>query len=280
MIIKKIHQTWKTNNIPYDIFPKEWIESWLKYHPDWEYHLWTDEDNRDFVKTNYPQFLNMYDSLNSNIKRADVIRYFRLHKDGGLYVDLDCVAFKSMVEVIDGKDLLFGAEPEVKWEKHNKGNCILSNALMYSTPGHPFWEVLYNELKKTNLNKHVISSTGPKLLTRAYTQYLKNNKPGFILDSNMFIWCRNRKEKDVKKMYFMDNKIIDNRTYAAHISQITWVGSNGKEKVTEVSKPTKVANKSLKVIHKPPKVDPKPIKTSNRLNSLLKKMYKNSKRVF
>ena len=55
MIPKIIHQTWKT-----DIPPSKWIpfiEKVKKLNPEWEYILWTDADNDEFVKTNFPDFL-------------------------------------------------------------------------------------------------------------------------------------------------------------------------------------------------------------------------------
>ena len=48
MIPKTIHQTWKDENIPYDTFKKEWIESWTNLNPTWEYKLWTDTDIKNF----------------------------------------------------------------------------------------------------------------------------------------------------------------------------------------------------------------------------------------
>ena len=48
MIPKIIHQTWKT-----DIPPSKWIpfiEKVKKLNPEWEYILWTDADNDEFVK--------------------------------------------------------------------------------------------------------------------------------------------------------------------------------------------------------------------------------------
>ena len=78
---KIIHQTWKTKEMP-----EKWKKSpemWKKFHPDWEYKLWTDEDNRSFIQDKYPQFLKLFDSYPHGIQRADFIRYFIL-KDFGI----------------------------------------------------------------------------------------------------------------------------------------------------------------------------------------------------
>ena len=47
-IPKIIHLTYKNNNIP-----KVWkhtINTWKKYHPDWEIIFWTDADNRKLIE--------------------------------------------------------------------------------------------------------------------------------------------------------------------------------------------------------------------------------------
>ena len=82
-----LHQTWKDSEVP-EVF-SEYVASWRSCHPDWEYRLWTDELNREFIAAHYPWFLATYDRYPKPIQRADAVRYFILHKLGGLYVDLD-----------------------------------------------------------------------------------------------------------------------------------------------------------------------------------------------
>jgi hypothetical protein len=59
------------------------------------HHLWTDATARLFIQTHYPSFLATYDSYEYNIQRADAIRYFVLHRYGGIYMDLDVSAVFS-----------------------------------------------------------------------------------------------------------------------------------------------------------------------------------------
>ena len=76
MIPKIIHQTWKNN------IPKEWKQyqqTWIHHHPDWKYMFWTDNDNLNFIKKYYPQFLNVFNSYPNNIQKADTIRIFLLY---------------------------------------------------------------------------------------------------------------------------------------------------------------------------------------------------------
>lgn len=49
-----IHQTWKRKDIP---FPLDQLpQTWKEYLPNWEYVLWTDEMNREFVHKHFPDF--------------------------------------------------------------------------------------------------------------------------------------------------------------------------------------------------------------------------------
>jgi len=43
-----IHQTWKDLNIPEHYKPL--VKTWKENHPGWEYILWTDKMNRDFIE--------------------------------------------------------------------------------------------------------------------------------------------------------------------------------------------------------------------------------------
>jgi mannosyltransferase OCH1-like enzyme len=96
MIPKIIHQTWKDENIPYDTFKKEWIESWTNLNPTWEYKLWTDKDIKIFLENKFPWFMERFNEYPKNIQRVDAFRYFVLYEYGGLYADMDFECFKNI----------------------------------------------------------------------------------------------------------------------------------------------------------------------------------------
>lgn len=54
--------------------------------------MWTDAKAREFIKDEYPWFLETFDNYPEPIQRADVIRYFVLAHFGGVYIDLDDVS--------------------------------------------------------------------------------------------------------------------------------------------------------------------------------------------
>lgn len=84
-IPKIIHQTWKNSNIP--DYLVDLIKTWKTFHPNWEFKFWTDDMNRDFIIKHYPGFTSVYDSYPNSIQRVDAVRYFILHKFGGVFID-------------------------------------------------------------------------------------------------------------------------------------------------------------------------------------------------
>jgi len=92
MIPKLIHQTWKT-----DLIPKQWVSLVNKVkelNPDWSYKLWTDKENDEFVRKEFPEFYGIFSLFPRSIMKADVIRYLLMFRFGGVYLDLDYEVLK------------------------------------------------------------------------------------------------------------------------------------------------------------------------------------------
>nr|QBK90833.1 MAG: glycosyltransferase [Pithovirus LCPAC201] len=160
-IPKLIFQTWKDNEIP-----NHWKESpkSIKDHmKDWTYILMTDDDNLEFCRKYFPDFLPYYENFPHAIQRADAIRYMFLYIYGGLYMDLDIVVVKPL-------DPLFYHESDLYLcPSGNVGSC-LTNSFMASKPGCKFWLKMIEHMKKPiswwMMGKHmtVMNSTGPLAL--------------------------------------------------------------------------------------------------------------------
>ena len=168
MIPKIIHQTSRTTDIPLQ---------WRAYqatartlHPGWDYHHWTDEENRLLVQRQAPGRLALYDSLPLAVMRADMIRYIYMHASGGLYFDFD-FEFVKPFDLLDAR--------LVVPRQNDDGEAVsLGNAVLASEPGHPFWNEVLDELEtgirglgRTPLEDDVVSLTGPGLVTRAYERH-------------------------------------------------------------------------------------------------------------
>lgn len=146
MIPKIIHQTWKTSDVPTHLRPYQ--ESWTRLHPEWEYRLWTDEDNRDLVERSYPQLLSFYESLRYPILKVEFAKLLYLDKFGGLYVDLDFEALRPLDAVLGDDQIVLGQEIGGLGGM-TRGREYIMNAIMASPAGHPFWrEVLDTALAR------------------------------------------------------------------------------------------------------------------------------------
>lgn len=156
-IPKIIHQMYKSSELP-----DKWRDvpaTWASHHPPGEYRymLWTDEDLRKLIESDYPWLLATYDTYPFATQRWDASRYAVLHKYGGLYADLDLHPVAKVDSLLQGQTLLLPHTP----------NVGLTNAVMASTAGHPFMDYALRQLPRYkdrwyHLSKHntVLSSTG------------------------------------------------------------------------------------------------------------------------
>ncbi len=182
MIPKIIMQTWKNNDIP-----EHWKSSveGIKLHmPEWKYVLMTDEDNLNFVKTYFVDFLPYYNNFKYGIQRADAIRYMYLYMYGGLYIDLDIEITHPLDELFEKGDLFL--------VKSGNVSSYLTNSFMASKPGNRFWLEVIEEMKKDlpiyaqGKHMHVMMSTGPMMLTRVAS---KTNIPYTLIPSTRVKNC-------------------------------------------------------------------------------------------
>lgn len=104
--------------------------------------------SRKLIETEYSWFLQQYDAYEYVIQRADSIRYFVLHKYGGIYSDLDIKPkenFVSLYEMYKNSDV-----------------ALLSNRFIMSKPDSPFWPIVWKHLQnpgKTTWYKPLLAKT-------------------------------------------------------------------------------------------------------------------------
>lgn len=158
-----IHQTWKT-----DTLPPRWAKTragCAAMMPDYDYMLWTDKSSRELIASDYPWFLPVFDAYPHNIQRADAIRYFVLHKYGGIYMDLDIGCKRRLDSLLRFEAILPKTIP-----------VGVSNDLMFAAKGHPFVKQLTENLARFNHNfltpyATVMFSTGPMFVSAVYRMF-------------------------------------------------------------------------------------------------------------
>ena len=171
-------QTWKTDELP-----EKWKStqsSIREYMSNWQYVLMTDNDNRDFVKNHFPDFLITYDNFKYPIQRADAIRYCWLYIHGGLYMDCDFELLESLEE-------LFETEGDLFLVSSSNTKKVITNGFMAAKPGNKLWLDMIEEMKKSPplysyIDKHlyVMQTTGPMALTRV----INRTNPSYNLIDN------------------------------------------------------------------------------------------------
>lgn len=156
---------------------KKYRDSWLTNNPTWTYICWDIDKSNELVKRHYTHHKEMYDKYPYQIQRCDAVRYFFLHRYGGLYADMDYYCNRPWDEVLQNyKNDIYLVETPNKLG--DEKNIHISNSLMYSRPKHVFWSKLFIELEQNQslpmyYGRHVtiMFSTGPGILNRIYNMY-------------------------------------------------------------------------------------------------------------
>jgi len=90
MIPKIIHYTWFSND-PYPEEIQQCIDSWHKHMPEYEFRLW----NMDNIKDLDSDWVKEAISVKKWAFAADYVRLYAVYNYGGIYLDTDCIVFKS-----------------------------------------------------------------------------------------------------------------------------------------------------------------------------------------
>ena len=77
MKYKIIHQSWSNKFLPIKFKKNQLVLK--KYFKDCEFKLWTDDDNKNFIKNEFPDFYPIYDNYKNKINQVDSARFFYLY---------------------------------------------------------------------------------------------------------------------------------------------------------------------------------------------------------
>ncbi|KAK4939875.1 hypothetical protein LTR10_019943 [Elasticomyces elasticus] len=194
-IPKLFHQSWSSTDLPAKF--GQWSATCRSQHPDWEWVLWTDEDNEELVKTHFPWLLKTYQSLPGTIYRADLVRNLYMYMFGGVYADLDVECLRPVDQLFDTYNV--STVPHLKTRPHSIDKVHTSgrkaffgrmgtdpgfsnsipNAWMASTPGHPFFLLVVQSVKDSmgwGSRKGPEDLTGPARLYKMLEEYFTAGK--------------------------------------------------------------------------------------------------------
>lgn len=202
---------------------RKYRDSWLLKNPGWTYVCWNLDRCNELVKQHYTHHLEMYNNYPYQIQKCDTVRYFMLHRYGGLYADMDYYCNRQWNEVLQQykNDIYLVETPnKIGDEPH------ISNSLMFSRPGHVFWSKLFIELEQNKTapiyyGRHmtIMFTTGPGILNRVYNRH----KMGYRLDYY---------PHKLFHPYGLNSDIItlNNKpeVYAMHVGKGSWESNDSK----------------------------------------------------
>ena len=237
MIPKIIHHTAPSDKNKWHSIWHECRESWKNNFPEFEFKFWDDEDIRNLVKSDYSEFLEMYDNLPHDIMRIDFARFCILHKYGGIYTDMDIYCYKNFYSNLV-KDIYIIES----WEEWGE---IVQNSLMISTSNKNFWVEcmkkskqfydkninlfnLHKDLSYNSLLELCFRFAGPKLISEIIQYYKKEinllPKETFNpLVEHQFNWLLHNSEKTDKTFKsFNDLNSKETLVYTRHYLTGNW----------------------------------------------------------
>ena len=187
-IPKRIHQIFLGK--PADQLPdamKENVQYMCRINPDWEYHLWSEEDIDSFILGHYnKEILHYFRMISPDYRaaQADFLRYLIVYSLGGVYLDIKSSMERPLDEIllpsdrniiyhwnndVEGCYKGFGYYPDLPRDRFPYGE--FHQGFVISSPGHPILRaVILDVLKRLdNYNPFttgvglwgVLRTTGP-----------------------------------------------------------------------------------------------------------------------
>ena len=214
-IPKIIIQTWKTREIGGII--GDLISKLRANNPDFEYKFFTDEDIDHFIKTEYPQYYNIYNAFEYTIQKIDFFRYLCVYHYGGFYFDIDMDIDKSITplceyecvfpkesnlenDIMDFKNqglsivignYAFGASTKNKFLKLCIDNITSGRIKPSDIPNNddrykPYVPNTISQMMKLDsYMNHILYTTGPVLVSQSYIDY-KDKNAIEIIEPNVY----------------------------------------------------------------------------------------------
>ena len=191
----------------------EWVKSWQRHNPTFEYWFWTDSGARETLRRRYPPWMGaLYDAYPHAINRADVRKYLILYLHGGIVADLDTECLRPLDALVGGGvsavengprySCIVGEEPE------------LHRVFLYGRP--------------MTLSKGAASSTSAAAAATAAAD--ADSPPSTFYVTSSFIACRRRHP-------FLEFVLRRLPTYAGNAKRLGWnenvLNSTGPTFLTE-----------------------------------------------
>lgn len=206
-IPKIIHQIWLGGEMPQKY--KEFAKSWKKYHPDYQYKLWTDKDVNDIFITRR----NLFDKATNLGMKSDILRYEILKQYGGIYVDTDFECIKPL-DTFGYLDFYTGVGYDTEVQ--------LYIALIGTVPNHPIIQATIDSLGPIytgNKGSQIMNITGANTFTQAFFDTVTNDTKGVVAFPTPYFYPYPNNVRGQANPYSFTTK----DTYAIHHWEVSWI---------------------------------------------------------
>ena len=157
---KIIHQIWFGDDVPAELKPFQKL--WQLLHPDWEYHLWT-QDNIDQLPLTNRRFI---DAAQNPAEKADLLRLELLYLFGGVYIDMDFEPLAPIDLLNYCYDFYIGIDPL------DCGMVQLGSGIIGAIPQHPLIKACLDGIPANYANPALVNcitrKTGPVHITQQF----------------------------------------------------------------------------------------------------------------
>ena len=199
MIPKRIIQIYKNNDLPmvYKISQEIIIETCK----DYDYKLYTNEEIMEFIINNYPQYIDLYSSLNE-INGYYLFILLELYTYGGIYLSFDIILYKSFNELLNENCCIMPLSANNTIDKY----CIVTNK------NNKFIFYLILQIStKFNTNNTFVNN---KIVYSLYSKYMCDIKLIYgeynsCFGNFLYNIKLHPKERDIKYPSWFNNTIYD-----------------------------------------------------------------------
>lgn len=161
MIPKRIIQTYENYNLP--MIYKIGEEIIKEKSSDYQYIFYTKRLMTKFIEINYPQYIDLYNSL-MDCNKNTLFVLLELYKNGGIYLDNDVILHKKMDELLENDCCIMPLS----------NNKMIDNYCICTNKDNKFiFYIIFQISIRHNTNTNFITN---KHMYDFYTRYKNNNR--------------------------------------------------------------------------------------------------------
>src|ERR1043166_327159 len=159
-------------------------------NPDFEYRFFDDDEVRGFVRTEFPDYREVFADFPIPIQKYDFFRYLAVYRLGGFYFDLDVFLATGLHGLLSASCVFPFEELTISTylRRHCQLDWEIGNYAFGAAAGHPFLQAIIENCIRAQRDPnwikpmmegiprpfraefHVLNTTGPGLVSRTLAE--------------------------------------------------------------------------------------------------------------